>query len=168
MNLFYGRLQNISGKPTLMAEQLPKIHYAFIIDGETVGITVTDTPIRKIKDKLNFRVYYDAKTPVFILTFPLRVCQSFTSTYMALDEGCIESFTYLFVNDEQLLVLHERNKFLNPLESFWNNVLAFEDMAPNNITVVHKILSNHYSEPIVLVLRFVLDKEASPTFFRIQ
>ena len=87
---------------------------------------------------------------------------------MALDEGCIESFTYLFVNDEQLLVLHERNKFLNPLESFWNNVLAFEDMAPNNITVVHKILSNHYSEPIVLVLRFVLDKEATPTFFRIQ
>ena len=152
-----------------MAEVLPKIHYAFIVDGETIGITVADSPIRKLKNaKLGLKVYYDAKTPVFLLTFPLRECKTFCSTYMALDDGCIESFTYLFVNEEQLLVLHERNKFLNPLESFWNNVLSFEDMNPTNITVVHKILSHRYSEPIVLILRFTLDKDGAPACIRVQ
>eukprot|EP00835_Amoeboradix_gromovi_P000132 NODE_4_length_55019_cov_0.425091.p34 type:complete len:166 gc:universal NODE_4_length_55019_cov_0.425091:32144-31647(-) len=160
--------QNYKKQANIMAELLPKIHYAFIIDGETVGITVTDSPIRKIKENLNLKVYYDAKTPVFILNFPLRECRNSMSTYMALDEGCIESYTYLFVNDEQLLVIHERNKFLNPLEGFWNNVLSYEDMTPSNITVVHKVLSHHYSEPIVLVLRFFVDKDSIPTFFRIQ
>eukprot|EP00834_Sanchytrium_tribonematis_P004526 NODE_227_length_12294_cov_1.542681.p9 type:complete len:152 gc:universal NODE_227_length_12294_cov_1.542681:11542-11997(+) len=151
-----------------MAEVLPKIHYAFIIDGETFGLTITDSPIRKSKEKMNLKVFYDAKTPVFYINFPLKECSNYTSTYMALDEGCIELYTYLFVNDEQILVIHERNKYLNPLENFWNNVLSFEDTSLQNITVIHKVLSHHYEEPILLIVKFNLEPNCFPKYHRIQ
>ncbi len=151
-----------------MAEILPKIHYAFVIDGETIGLTVTDAPVKKLTKPFLEKIYCDASTPVFSLTFSLKECRESVSTFLSLDEGCIECHTLLFVNDEKLLEIHERNKFLNPLEGFWSKILSYEDMDVSNIIVFHRILSINYSEPIILMLQFVKDTEQFPKFLRIQ
>jgi len=157
-------------KPNPMSQLLTtKIHYAFIIDDETIGLTINDCPITRTKDKLKLDIYYNASTPIFKLNFPLRESKRYTSTYLALDESSIECYTYLYVNNEQILAVHERNRFLNPLEHFWSNILSFPDCTLFNITVIHKIFSSRYPEPIMLVVKFdITDSTCSPGFYRIQ